>query len=89
MGRSLGSGPTSYLASKRKIDSLIVISGFSSLSKFIRDISPAKFKDFIFMDEEEEFDNKESKDPVCLIHGRKDNLIKIEHAMEIEEKNEK
>jgi len=90
MGRSLGSGPASYLASKRKIASLIIISGFSSLSKFIRELFPAKFKDFQFMNEEEEFDNLkdigESKDPVCLIHGRKDNLIKIEHAMEIEEK---
>ncbi len=89
MGRSLGSGPAVYLASKRNIAALIIISGFSSLMRFIQEIFP-EFEDFQFKTAEENFDNLQEienvKNPICLIHGMKDNLIRCEHAKRIEEK---
>lgn len=89
MGRSLGSGPAVYLASKREIAALIIISGFSSLTKFIHEIF-TELKEFEFKSEEEEFNNLKEivnvQNPICLIHGKKDKLITLEHAQELEEK---
>ena len=90
MGRSIGSGPAVYLTSHRRVAAVIIISGFSSLEKFIQEIFGRRFPNFKFDNEEENFNNlkevEEIQDAICWIHGKEDNLIKIEHAMEVEEK---
>ena len=55
MGRSMGSGPAVYLTSHRRVAAVIIISGFSSLEKFIQEIFGRRFPNFKFDNEEENF----------------------------------
>ena len=91
MGRSMGSGPAIYLASRRRIGAVIIISGFSSLTKFINEIF-TNFTNFKFESRDEDFDNlfevENVKDPICFIHGEKDKLIIPEHTREMMRKLE-
>ena len=81
-GRSLGTSPAIYLASKTKPKALFLVSAFTSM----KDIGTDKFISYFF---EEIFNsNKYIKDVMCsilLIHGEKDTLINIEHSKKLEE----
>jgi len=82
-GRSIGSGPACYLASKYTIHSLILMSAFTSLRNVAKGFVGSLFQYLI----EDRFDNKKYLEtvtsPVFIIHGAKDNLVYPEHALEL------
>lgn len=74
MGRSLGTGPASYLASQHKVGALILISGFTSIRGVVSDL--AGVLKFLV---KERFNNLEHiakvVSPTFFLHGKKDTLI--------------
>ena len=90
MGRSLGSGPAIYIASHRRVAGVIVMSGYSSMEKFLNEAFKEKIGEFKFKNDDEDFNNLKEmeniKDPLCWIHGKKDKLIRLEHVLKVEEK---
>lgn len=74
-GRSIGSGPASYLASVRPCGGLILMSAFTSLRAVVGDLISNWAKGLI----RERFNNLENIKkitcPVFLIHGQQDKLI--------------
>ena len=85
-GRSLGSGPASFLASQRDTFCLFLMSAYTS----IKDVSKSllgKLRYILTPIVRERFKNldsiKEVKCPVFLLHGAKDKLIPPSHAYEL------
>ena len=80
MGRSLGSGPATFLASKYKPAALVLISPFTSIKNAASDLF-GFFGGFFI---KERFDNREKiKDvssPTLLIHGKKDTTVPWTHS---------
>ena len=84
-GRSLGTGPATFLASKKKSKSLILISPYKSIksiknfvcSYFLSDI----FKSIDIIDK--------VLCPIIFIHGKKDNLINFNHSEDLNSKAKK
>lgn len=74
MGRSLGTGPASYLASQHKVGGLVLISGFTSIRGVVSDL--AGVLKFLV---KERFNNLERMEkvhsPTFFLHGKKDILI--------------
>ena len=81
--RSIGSGPACFLASKRKVGALILISPFTSLRDVVKSMVWSIFSYVI----KERFKNIERMEkvncPTLFIHGKKDNLIPYKHALEL------
>ncbi|EDK31324.2 alpha/beta superfamily hydrolase (macronuclear) [Tetrahymena thermophila SB210] len=82
LGRSIGSGPASYLASKRKCRLVCLVSPFWSIKDWLKDLEQSdQFEDC--------FNNlncvKNFQSPCLLIHGKKDTLIPISHSIKLEE----
>lgn len=82
-GRSMGSGPASYLASKRSAFSLLLMSPYTS----IKDVSKSLLGRLSFLLTPlvyERFRNidsiKEAKCPLFLLHGALDTLIPPSHS---------
>ena len=78
-GRSIGSGPATYLASTKQVGSLLLMSAYTSIRNVVRDyIGP--FGSLIG----ERFPNyeriKHVKCPVLFIHGYRDKLISYKHS---------
>lgn len=81
-GRSLGTSPAIYLSSKRNPRALFIISAFFSLKNIGKDYHASLLFEEILNS------YKYIKDVICpilLIHGKKDNLIKYEHSIELKE----
>ena len=84
-GRSMGSGPSSYLASRKRAGSLLLMSPFMS----IKDATKSLFgwAGFLSMAVYERFKNMdtvaEAKCPVFFLHGQKDTLIPYNHSVEL------
>jgi len=78
-GRSMGSGPSLYLASHFDFKMVTIVSGFLSIKKVAQD----KFKLFGLL-VDHYFNNEESvvknKSPLLILHGRNDEIIKYQHA---------
>lgn len=74
LGRSLGTGPATYLASKNKVGALILISAFTSIRGVVSEFAGI-FKYIV----KERFDNlgniKKVTSPTFLLHGKSDRLI--------------
>lgn len=85
MGRSLGSGATSAVASTEKVDAVIYLSPFSSVKELVKDFSGEFIADQI--DERwnvSEYTSKINENvPVFIIHGEDDHLIDPSHALRI------
>ena len=81
LGRSLGTGPATYLASKEKINSLYLISPFKSIKSIYGIFSKLLLLD-IFKSIEI---IKDVSCPLKIIHGKKDNLIDCGHSKELME----
>lgn len=79
-GRSIGSSPSIYLASKRKANALFVISGFSSLKNVGRGLLVGWAIEDIFKNYE--YIPKVTI-PIYLIHGKNDSLISYEQTLEL------
>jgi len=84
LGRSIGSGPASYVASKRTPQAVVLISAYTSVNNLIGDHFNSCVKPFI----SERFDNLSCMNtitsPVLLIHGLKDTLIKPKNSQDLE-----
>jgi len=82
-GRSIGSGPASYLASKYQVNSLILMSAFTSLRAVVRGFVGPLFQYLVA----DRFQNKECmykvKCPVFLMHGKKDTIVAYTQAEEL------
>jgi len=83
MGRSIGSGPASYIAGKYDISSLILLSPFTSIRAMAKEYVGSALQYLIA----ERFDNakqlKSSKCPIFLIHGKKDDIVPYTHSVEM------
>lgn len=79
-GRSIGTGPATYIASKYKVGALILMSAYTSIKNVASNVA-GKFLSFFIA---AHFDNasamKDVRSPVILIHGVKDTLIPSTHS---------
>lgn len=82
-GRSIGSGPSIHVASKFEVGGLLLISAFSSIREVARD----KVGNALSYLVKERFNNlskiERVKCPVTLVHGQKDELVSVEHALKL------
>jgi len=82
-GRSIGSGPASYLASKRNIGALVLMSGFTSIRSVVKDFAGSWATYLI----KERFDNlkaiAEVTCPTFIVHGQSDKLIPFSHSKQL------
>jgi len=78
-GRSMGSGPSLYLASHFDFKMVTVVSGFLSIKKVAQD----KFKLFGLL-VDHYFNNEQAiiknKSPLLILHGKNDGIIRYQHA---------
>jgi abhydrolase domain-containing protein 17 len=84
-GRSMGSGPTTYVSSVRSPYALILMSGYTSIQNAAKSILGwASILGFIIYEKFRNIDViKNAKCPVLIVHGKKDNLIPVQHSMDL------
>ena len=82
-GRSIGSGPASYIAANHNIHSLILMSPFTSIRAMAKRYVGSALKFLIA----ERFENanqlKNSRCPIFLIHGKKDDIVPYTHSVDM------
>ena len=80
-GRSIGSGPATYIASQFKVGTLMLMSAFTSVKDAAKHVA-GKFLASVFV--KDRFKNKEHikmvQCPIFLVHGMNDELIPYEMA---------
>ena len=80
LGRSIGSGPASYLASRKCIGALVLMSAFTSIRDLAKDLAGLWAKYLI----RERFDNLKAITkvycPTFFVHGQQDTLIPHHHS---------
>ena len=79
-GRSLGTSVAIYLSSKIQPKALFLISAFTSIKDIGKDYNASIFLEQIFNSYKYIIN---IKSPILFIHGKKDNLIKFEHSVEL------
>ena len=82
LGRSIGTSPAIYLASKRKPNALFVISGFSSIKEVAKNlVGPLNvlLKDRFFSIDY----IKDVTCPILFVHGQKDPLIPFKETLKL------
>ena len=76
-GRSMGSGPATYLSTKKNANSLLLMSAYTSIKDVARNL--LGWMSFLSVIVYERFRNidliKEAKCPVFFLHGLKDKLV--------------
>jgi alpha-beta hydrolase superfamily lysophospholipase len=82
-GRSIGTGPATYLASKRKkCKMLILFSPFTNLKAIVKD-----YVSILSVFVRDRFPNiehiKNVEAPLFILHGKKDKIVKVEHSIEL------
>ena len=82
-GRSIGTGPATFLASKRKkCKMLILFSPFTNLKAVVKD-----YVSFLSIFVRDRFPNieyiKQVESPIFFLHGKKDKIVKVEHSEEL------
>ena len=82
MGRSIGTGPATYLAAESPVHALMLMSPYLSIRRLAKDM--VGFLKFMIA---ERFENykaiKNVHSPILLLHGEKDSLIKCKHSQEL------
>lgn len=82
-GRSIGSGPATYLCSQREVGALILVSGFTSIRAVVKDFAGSWAQYLI----KQRFNNVEAikkvKSPTFIVHGQRDRLIPFTHSEEL------
>ena len=82
-GRSIGSGPATYLASKRRVGALILMSPFTSIKAVAKDMAGAWAQYLI----KERFNNleaiKQVSCPTFICHGLKDGVIPFQQSKQL------
>ena len=85
-GRSIGTGPATYLASKRKPGALILISPVKSIRDTVKNLLIGPMQYLV----RDRFNNYERISgvtcPLLIIHGQKDSLIPYEDSIKLSEK---
>lgn len=80
LGRSLGSSPALYIATKYAIKGVVLVSAFGSIKNIVKDT--LGYLGSIFV--KNQFDNlskiRQVKCRVLLIHGTKDSIVKAKQA---------
>jgi hypothetical protein len=75
LGRSIGSGPATWLASVKNPGALILMSGFTSIKAVAKHLAGSFAGAFV----KERFKNKRFmpclKCPTLFIHGKRDNVV--------------
>lgn len=82
LGRSLGSGPSCYLAEKREVGGLIINSGFTSILNVAFSLNFSCFFDIFRNIDRIDY----IKCPITIIHSIDDEIVPINHAIELYEK---
>lgn len=84
-GRSMGTGPTTYLASFKKPHALLLMSPYTSIKEAARSLLGwASFLSVIVYEKFRNIDTiKKAKCPVFFLHGQKDTLIPHSHSQEL------
>lgn len=86
MGESMGSSVAWNLASKYHVDGLIIVSGYSQLSKVVNNMTFTGVGDvlslFVHLPDNRKF-AKDVDCPILMIHGDNDTLIDQNHAKEL------
>ncbi len=84
-GRSIGTGPATYLASQRSPGALIMISPIQSIQDAANSL--IGFMKFIVKDRFNNYERiKDVTCPLLLIHGQKDSLISFEKSIQLTER---
>ena len=82
-GRSIGSGPATYLASQREVGALILMAAFTSIRAAVKEFA-GKWAQYLI---KERFNNLENipkvKCPAFLVHGQSDRMIPFTHSQEL------
>jgi len=82
-GRSLGTSPSTFLASRKDVAGLILISPMLSIKTVVKDI----LGKYISLFMKDRFENKKMishvKCPILIIHGQNDVLINYSHSTEL------
>lgn len=80
-GRSIGTGPATYLAANRKVGSLLLMSGYTCIRAVANSIVGELLKYFV----KDRFRNidwiKHVEVPVFIVHGQSDTLIPYEQSI--------
>lgn len=84
-GRSMGSGPTSYLASLKPCHSVLLMSPFMSIKDAAKDLFGwGGFMSFVVVERFRNIDYiAQAKCPCFFMHGIKDTLIPFNHSVEL------
>lgn len=84
-GRSMGSGPTSYLSSVKQPFALLLMSPFTSIKEASKSLlSWASFLSIIVYEKFRNIDYiKKAKCPVFFLHGQQDTLIPHSHSQDL------
>mmetsp|Transcript_9693 Transcript_9693/g.14755 ORF Transcript_9693/g.14755 Transcript_9693/m.14755 type:complete len:270 (+) Transcript_9693:987-1796(+) len=84
-GRSMGTGPATHVAAKRRPAALMLMSSFKSIRAIAEDQAGSLLKYLI----QDRFNNlakiKDVRCPTFLVHGMKDNLIPYSHSKALHE----
>lgn len=83
LGRSIGSVPATYLASKRNPGGLFLVSAFTSIKEIVNNHSFNFGGIFVKVEFEPIIYIKDVKCPILLIHGIKDDLIPFYHTKKL------
>ncbi|EAR99838.1 alpha/beta superfamily hydrolase (macronuclear) [Tetrahymena thermophila SB210] len=79
LGRSIGTGPATYLASKHQVGALVLISAFTSIRGIVEDF--AWFFKYIIKERFNNLENiKKVSSPTFFLHGKKDSLISYKQS---------
>ncbi len=82
-GRSIGSGPACYLASKHRPSLLVLMSAFTSLRAVAKRYVGPLLQYLVA----ERFNNKkwigQANCPVFILHGKQDDVVPVEHSVEL------
>lgn len=85
-GRSMGSGPATFLASHKKIAGLVLFSAYKSVKEAAKSMVGGFLGSFV----KERFRNIDAiesvKCPVLMIHGEKDQVIPCKHSIDLYKK---
>jgi len=79
MGRSIGTGPATYLASRRQIPSLILISPFDQISS-VAESHVGCIGNLLKNHFNNEVEMMQYRGRLLLIHGKMDEVIKFSHG---------
>ena len=84
-GRSIGSGPATYLARSRKICCLMLMSAYTSIKQATKDLAGTLAKSLI----KERFENDKNMEfimcPTFIVHGVMDKVIPFSHSQSLHE----